>query len=701
MEHPSSFFRFYPCALLIVLLFFLPESVFAQTRSLPRVLIIHSYDPKSFISQPQDEGIAQGLAESGFVDGKSVEIKRFFMDTKRTYTRPDQIEARGKQALAMIEDFKPDLVFTVDDNATRTVMLPLVDSDIPVVFSGINAMPEMYNHSRRFMENRTHPGHNVTGVYEKLYIDKSMQLMAEVIRDLKKVVFIVDDSPTGHAIKKQMESELFVYGSDVLYSIYEVGSFTEYKKIIRYIDSNDEIGAYYPAAVRLKTKSGGTVTGRDILHWTLAHSHKPAFASSTLMCRIGAFGGVVVDFSGMGRQAARKGAQILKGTRPGDIAIEDASEFVLAFNIARAKQLGITVEPELLGAAAQLFETMDPDVTPRVFHLVIVQSDDKGCGFGADVEQGMLDELKRHGFIEGKTVKICRFNMKTRQTYRTPKQIHERGLAALKKVYRADPDLVITLGDTAAKEVMLPLVDSSYPVLFGSTMLPPEWYNNYRKFMNNRSNPGHNVSGITGEFQYAKGLKFVKVLFPKAKNIVLIHSGAITWKENFHSLLEQELGDCNSECGFTSIQLKEVSTVREFKELILKYNTDPNVDLVSAVFPAGLTYEDGSVCPVSEIVEWVVAHQTKPDFTFSDSWVRYGYLMAVAIDFEATGHQLGRQVLAVQRGNDPGDMAVQSPEDSYLVINRARAKRLGISLPVSILEAAGKVYDKMEPGKAH
>ncbi|RUM33903.1 MAG: hypothetical protein DSY58_08590, partial [Desulfobulbus sp.] len=160
MEHPSSFFRFYPCALLIVLLFFLPESVFAQTRSLPRVLIIHSYAPKSLISQPQDEGIAQGLAESGFVDGKSVEIKRFFMDTKRTYTRPDQIEARSKQALAMIEDFKPDLVFTVDDNATRTVMLSLVDSDIPVVFSGINAMPEMYNHSRRFMENRTHPGHN-------------------------------------------------------------------------------------------------------------------------------------------------------------------------------------------------------------------------------------------------------------------------------------------------------------------------------------------------------------------------------------------------------------------------------------------------------------------------------------------------------------------------------------------------------------
>ena len=125
------------------------------------------------------------------------------------------------------------------------------------------------------------------------------------------------------------------------------------------------------------------------------------------------------------------------------------------------------------------------------------------------------------------------------------------------------------------------------------------------------------------------------------------------------------------------------------------------MDIVSTVFPAGLLRDDGTVCPVAEILEWVVSHQLKPDFTFADSWVRYGYLMAAAIDFEAMGHQLGRQVLAVLRGHDVGEMAIQSPEDSYLAINRARAARLGIDLPVSILEAADKVYDTMEPEKAH
>jgi len=700
MRVPLLVFRCIPAMFFFFCFFFQPDVLLA-TGAVPRVFIVHSYAPQSLISQPQEEGLARGLAESGFIDGETVEIKRFFMDTKGTYTRPDQIASRGKEALSMIDDFQPDVVITVDDNAARTVMLPLVDSGIPVVFSGINTTPEMYNHTRRFMDSRHHPGHNVTGVYEKLYIEKSMQLMEAVVPDLKKVIFIVDDSPTGNAIKAQIKSELFVYGSNILYSLRQVGTFAEYKKIIRSIDTSEDVGAYFPAALRLTTGPGKVVTGRDIFQWTLSHSHKPAFVANNVMCKLGALGGVAVDFSGMGRQAALKAANILQGGKAGDIAIEDASEYAIAFNIARARELGVRLDPELLSAAAVIYESTELDIAPKTFHVVIVQSEGQGLGSGADAEKGVLAELKSHGFVEGKNIKICRYFMKTRRRYRTPEQIHEQGIAALGKINRADPDLVITLGDIAAKEVMLPLVDSVYPVLFGSTMLPPEWYNKYRKFMKMRSFPGHNVSGVTGEFQYAKSMDFVHVLFPGAKRIVLLHTGDFTWKEDLHSLLQEQIDDCGDKCGFASIQLKEVATVAEFKRLVLKYNTDPKVDIVSAVFPAGLLRDDGTVCPVAEILEWVVSHQLKPDFTFADSWVRYGYLMAAAINFEAMGHQLGRQVLAVLRGHDVGEMSIQSPEDSYLAINRARAARLGIHLPVSILEAADKVYDTMEPEKAH
>ena len=688
-------------ALALLLCFMFSWCSIVQAVDLPRVYIVHSYDPGNFCTNPQDSGLVQGLADHGFVDGDTVVIERFFMDTKQTYTKPEQIESRGKEALARIKAFKPDLVITVDDNATRTVMLSLVDSDVPVVFTGINNKPEVYNRGSKFMRNRLRPGHNVTGVHEKLYIAKSVQVLREIVHDLKKVIFIVDDSLTGNAVKRQMQDELFADNSGLLYSIRQVGSFEEYKQLIRWIDTDPEIGAYYPVALRLTTGDNGVITGRDIIHWTLGHTRKPALSANYFMCKSGMFGGVSVDFVAMARLAAHKGAQIIKGQPAGEIAIEEAAEYALVFNIVRARQLGIAIPPELLGAADYVYETMELSVVPKPFHILIVQSNEKGLGTGTDIEKGLLAELSRNDFVEGDNLKICRFYMQTRRTYITPEQVHQRGLAALEKVEEVDPDLVITLDDAAAKEVMLPLVDSSYPVLFGGTRIPPEKYNNSHRFMSSRSRPGHNVSGVTGEFLYEKTMEVVQVAFPEARNIVLINSGNSSQLPIMNKVLNEVAAACDSKCRLASVRIESASTLKEFKRLVLKYNADPDVDLISAVSPVGLIREEGTVNPLADTLSWLFAHQTKPGFTFSDNWVRYGYLMAAGFDFEATGRQLGQLATRVLRGADPAELSIQSPSDSYIVLNLARARQLGVELPVDILEAAHKIYHSMEPEKAH
>ncbi len=668
-----------------------------HAANLPRVFIVHSYDSDNFVSLPQDNGLVQGLAEYGYVDGETVNIKRFYMDTKRTFTRPGQIAARGKEALAEIRTFAPDLVITVDDNAAGTVMLPLIDTDIPVVFTGINNLPEAYNRQRKFMRNRISPGHNVTGVYEKLYIGKSVQLMEDIVPDLRKIIFIIDDSPTGNAIRLQMERELAADESDVLYSIRQISSFADYKELIRRIDADPEIGAYYPVAVRLSREDGTTITGRDIMLWTLEHARKPAIAVTYFACKFGMFGGVSVDFTAMGRQAGHKGSLILKGSRAGDISIDDAAEYALIFNIARARQLGITIAPELLASADDVYETMQLPVEPKLFHVLIVQSNGKGLGAGADVETGVLAELAASGFVEGKNLQISRVYMQARRKYWTPEQMHNQGLAALEEVRRLDPDLVITLDDPAVKEVMLPLVDSRYPVLFGSMMLPPEFYNTSTRFMETLARPGHNVSGVTGVFQLKKSLEAMQVLLPKAKSIVLIISGNFFWRTEMTRILREKIAECRERCRLVSIRVESAATFAEFKQLVLQFNADPSVDVISAVYPVGLTREDGSVSPLPETLDWLFANQHKPGFTFCAGWVKYGYLLSAAIDFEATGRQLGQQVVRVLWGTDPGDIPIENPSDTYLAVNLARARQLGLDIPVDVLEAARKVYYTMEP----
>jgi ABC-type uncharacterized transport system substrate-binding protein len=332
-------------------------------RSEHRVYIVHSYTSDDVCGQPQHDGVVAALKDLGFLLGSQVKVGAFYMDTKKTYTQPAQIDARAKLAIAETRAFRPDVLVTVDDNAFKAVGLAFVGTPIQVVFTGLNGQPEDYNAKKHFMESRNRPGGNVTGVYEELHIFDAIRVHMRIFRTQGKVLILTDDTITGRAVKKQVEIELAARTPPCPWQALTILTWEQYQKTILDASNDPAVAALYPVAVSLKDASGRTHVPPEIFEWTTAHSTKPELAVNRVFVRMGLFGGASVDFERMGHQAGRMVGRILRGTPAGQIPIESASKYSLAFNLARAKQLGVTIPTDILLSTDELVRQMPKPVS--------------------------------------------------------------------------------------------------------------------------------------------------------------------------------------------------------------------------------------------------------------------------------------------------------------------------------------------------
>jgi ABC-type uncharacterized transport system substrate-binding protein len=335
--------------------FFVAGSAWADTK---RVYIAASYEKTHVCGWPQEQGVIKGLNKEGWFEGINLEVKRFYMDTKRKNTKPEAMKRVAAEVISEIDSYKPHVLVTLDDNAFREVGLQFAGrQDIAVVFSGMNGQPENYNSKKPYMNSRENPGGNITGVYEKLYVVRSVRVMERAVPGLKgsKIVGITDYSPTGNAITKQFELELAKKQGTIDWELVRVKDWKEYVDLIARINSDDNVKAIYPVALTLKVSETETYTAPEIFKWTVKNSKKPEMALNYFFAKVGLFGGAAVDFKAMGFLAGKKTGKVLNGEKVADLSIDDAPEYAIVFNVKRAKRLSVEIPAPLLTAADYVY----------------------------------------------------------------------------------------------------------------------------------------------------------------------------------------------------------------------------------------------------------------------------------------------------------------------------------------------------------
>jgi putative tryptophan/tyrosine transport system substrate-binding protein len=101
---------------------------------------------------------------------------------------------------------------------------------------------------------------------------------------------------------------------------------------------------------------GWTLSNRARIVQVSLSRKLPVTAASRLFADDGALASYGPDLPAVYKRAATFVDKILRGTRPGDIPVEQPTKFELVINLKTAKALGLTIPPSLLGRADEVIQ---------------------------------------------------------------------------------------------------------------------------------------------------------------------------------------------------------------------------------------------------------------------------------------------------------------------------------------------------------
>ena len=309
------------CALLFALC--LP----APAQQTARVIRIGVLDANSeAVAAGRREAFRQGLRELGHVEGQDITITFRYADGKL-----DRIPGLAAELVQL----KPD-VFVVS-STPGALAAKSATQTIPIVFFGVTDPV-----GAGLVSSLARPTANITGLTNVAAVlsGKRLELLKETTPKVSRVAVLWDPKVLG-SVPQWKESQLPAKEFGIqLYSM-EVSSADKYE-----------------AAFNAAIKAGSTALAVTLN--PLANSNQKQVVSLAARHRLPAIfpradfveSGGLMSYGPMiaaeGRDAARLVDKILKGAKPADIPVEQPTKFELVINLQAAKQIGLTIPPNVL-----------------------------------------------------------------------------------------------------------------------------------------------------------------------------------------------------------------------------------------------------------------------------------------------------------------------------------------------------------------
>jgi putative tryptophan/tyrosine transport system substrate-binding protein len=280
------------------------------------------------------EAFRQGLRELGYIEGKNIIIEWRSAEGK--------IERRSEIA-AELARLKVDVIVSAGPTVTRAVKE--ATSTIPIVMA---QDPDPVGNG--FVASLARPGGNITGLatLSTEISGKQLELLKEIVPKLSRVAVIGNSTNPGDS---QALREV----------VLAAGSFEIYLRYLDVLDPKDLETTFRSAA---KGRADALVLlGNPILNAhrkpivDLAAKHRlPAIYSRPEYIESGGLMYYGTSYNDSFRRAATYVDKILKGAKPADLPVEQATKFELIVNLKAAKQIGLIIPPNVLARADRVIK---------------------------------------------------------------------------------------------------------------------------------------------------------------------------------------------------------------------------------------------------------------------------------------------------------------------------------------------------------
>ena len=306
-----------------------------QPKKVPRIGYLSNTDRAS--ESARSEAIRLALRERGYIEGQNIAIEYRYAEGK-----PD----RAPELAAELAHLKVDIIVVAGgkriilaaENATKTIPIVMVGVGVDPVEAGL-------------VESLARPGGNVTGITNLTgeLGGKRLELLKEAVPKLARVAVLYDPASSGGVLEVKELLPVAARALGLTLQPWEVRAADGFDRVLAAMGKERPDGLYALGSPLINTNR------KRIVGFALK-SRLPSMYISREDVEAGGLMYYGADEADSYRRVAYYVDRILKGAKPVDLPVEQPKKFEFIINLKTAKEIGLTIPPNVIARANRLIK---------------------------------------------------------------------------------------------------------------------------------------------------------------------------------------------------------------------------------------------------------------------------------------------------------------------------------------------------------